>query len=337
MSNRRLFFIGSSLVKDRTLSILKALAQKPAALDHYAILPRPITDEELRKKRKEYGDVYRIRPIWIPVGEGKAGFKQLGAFLEYLVQESHSSSHSIKKLQTLFDTNDLVGAANLYDQMDIHYPFIKHDRIAALIARGKQYTRNGDLHTALKDFDQAIAIDPLNPDILFLRGVIRLMHERWLDAISDLETCVNLNPNQRYAHTFWGLAILMTEDIDSSHADEQFGRALSIDPQDDKALSFRCCLYIIQGKRQEAKELMEKVEKQGQESLQLSKYLDDGSEVPWYKKLAFQAITFAAASSFLIFIKLKTKEFFMELLFDNSYNPFNAGNQKLPLPPPRDH
>ena len=78
--NRRLLFLGCSLLKDRTMEVLQQVMAKNPGLDHYAILAcRP---EDIGKRSRELGDL-GISPIFYPMDKHDA----VRVVLERLLEE----------------------------------------------------------------------------------------------------------------------------------------------------------------------------------------------------------------------------------------------------------
>jgi len=67
LESRPLLFVGCSLGADRTLAILKRISEELPGIAHYALVEKPSSDEEFRKKARHLSD-HCIRPIWYPEG-----------------------------------------------------------------------------------------------------------------------------------------------------------------------------------------------------------------------------------------------------------------------------
>ena len=64
---RTLLFVGCSLGPDRTMDVFAEILKQASGLEHYAILPKPATDDEFFAKQALLGD-RGILPIWYPAG-----------------------------------------------------------------------------------------------------------------------------------------------------------------------------------------------------------------------------------------------------------------------------
>ena len=80
---RALLFVGCSLNQDRTIRIMQQIAAEAPETAHYAIVEKPATEAEFRK-RKLYLSDRNIRPIWYPTGKHDT----VEILLAYLVQHT---------------------------------------------------------------------------------------------------------------------------------------------------------------------------------------------------------------------------------------------------------
>jgi hypothetical protein len=64
---RTLLFLGCSLGKDRTMDVLFELLGQASGLEHFAVLPKPASDDEFHAQQRLLGD-RGILPIWYPTG-----------------------------------------------------------------------------------------------------------------------------------------------------------------------------------------------------------------------------------------------------------------------------
>ena len=70
----------------------------------------------------------------------------------------------------------------------------------ATMNRGAAYQAKGDLDKALRDFDEAIRLDPHNAGAYVDRGLVRSIKGAHDKALTDFEEAIRLNPNQREAY-----------------------------------------------------------------------------------------------------------------------------------------
>lgn len=84
--NKRLLFLGCSLMQDRTMEVLQQVMTKNPGLDHYAILA--CSPEDIGKRSRELGDL-GISPIFYPMGKHDA----VRVILERLLEESDHSAY----------------------------------------------------------------------------------------------------------------------------------------------------------------------------------------------------------------------------------------------------
>lgn len=84
--NKRLLFLGCSLLQDRTMEVLQQVMTKNPGLDHYAILA--CSPEDIGKRSRELGDL-GISPIFYPMDQHDA----VRVILERLLEESDHSAY----------------------------------------------------------------------------------------------------------------------------------------------------------------------------------------------------------------------------------------------------
>lgn len=74
--------------------------------------------------------------------------------------------------------------------------------------RGVGYAKKGQYDQALRDYNQALSMEPDNAIILSSRGSLYIVKKQYDLAIEDLNRAIRINPNYANAHFFRGLAYL---------------------------------------------------------------------------------------------------------------------------------
>jgi hypothetical protein len=85
-ANRPALFLGCSLVKDRTVTVLANLQKRCPALKHFALLQHPFSEEEFNNRFTELEQL-GIHPIWYPKGE----HEKIRHYLSEIVQQASAS------------------------------------------------------------------------------------------------------------------------------------------------------------------------------------------------------------------------------------------------------
>ena len=83
MTSRCCLFLGCSLKQDRTVTILRSIARGNPDLVHYAIVERPASEDEFRRRAAELSG-QSIRPVWFPTGK----FELMQPLLAYLADKA---------------------------------------------------------------------------------------------------------------------------------------------------------------------------------------------------------------------------------------------------------
>ena len=86
-------------------------------------------------------------------------------------------------------------------------PLTPHDRVATFVNRGIVKVHMGKAEAADRDFDEAIALDPAEPDSYLNKGLLRLRLDQAAAAIPLIEQSLALNTTMpALAHYARGLA-----------------------------------------------------------------------------------------------------------------------------------
>lgn len=121
------------------------------------------------------------------------------------------------------------------------------DRDLALIynRRGLELQRGGDPDSALKDFDEALRLDPKFALALSNRATIFRIRGDFNTAVSNYSEAIRLNPKLVQAYNGRGLAFNDKEEHDSAIAD--FNEAIRLDPRLALAYANRAAAYRAKG------------------------------------------------------------------------------------------
>ena len=115
----------------------------------------------------------------------------------------------------------------------------------ATMNRGAAYQAKGDLDKALRDFDEAIRLDPHNAGAYVDRGLVRSIKGAHDEALTDFEEAIRLNPNQ------WEAYYNRTTDLwDAGKRDEivaDLTRTMELNPSFPGAYARRADIYFRKG------------------------------------------------------------------------------------------
>lgn len=96
------------------------------------------------------------------------------------------------------------------------------------ILRGEIHTSMGDTTEAIKDFNQALRLQPDNPFAYRRRGVARSSEENYTTALEDLNKAITLQPDNAYAYVDRGSVHAMMGN--QKAFTEDFNKALRLQP-----------------------------------------------------------------------------------------------------------
>ena len=113
----------------------------------------------------------------------------------------------------------------------------------AFVNRGIAYRRLGDLDRAIRDYDEAIRLNPRAADAYNNRGNAFRALDDLTRARRDYDEAIRLNPH--YAHAFNNRGIVFLELGELDRAMEDFDKALEEDPQYANAMRNRALARLL--------------------------------------------------------------------------------------------
>lgn len=118
----------------------------------------------------------------------------------------------------------------------------------AWVLRGCSYMLKGHYDKALADFNQAIRIDPRNAAAYCDRADLEDHFLRQPEkALADYNHAIRLAPNYQRAYLNRGVQFFVRHDYTRAIAD--FSRAIQLMPKDGSAYAYRGCAYAKRGDR----------------------------------------------------------------------------------------
>ena len=102
--------------------------------------------------------------------------------------------------------------------------------LLTLLDKAQKAEQNGDYYAAINYYDRILKIDPKNPSVYFLRGVVYLENLNIMDsAISDFTNALKYNSNESKYYTMRGIARMRADDVDGAYID--LTKAIDINKQ----------------------------------------------------------------------------------------------------------
>ena len=115
----------------------------------------------------------------------------------------------------------------------------------AYLTRGSAYYLKGQPDAALKDYDQAIALNSRNAKAYVGRGNVLSDQGRYDEALKDYSNALTLNPGLADAHYGRGTIFILKGELDA--AITEFNRAIEHDPEFVQAYYQRATVYEAKG------------------------------------------------------------------------------------------
>jgi outer membrane protein OmpA-like peptidoglycan-associated protein/Tfp pilus assembly protein PilF len=117
---------------------------------------------------------------------------------------------------------------------------------SAYATRAKHYVTTNDLKSALADANEALRLDPLQPNALHNRALIYFYLGQYDEALADINKEIEVTPEDAEAYASRARIYAESEQPDAAMAD--LNKALAIDPRHVDALNSRGAIYTMSGK-----------------------------------------------------------------------------------------
>jgi tetratricopeptide (TPR) repeat protein len=135
--------------------------------------------------------------------------------------------------------------------------FLPENRSGAYYTQGVDHLEQGQLNQALDDIDQAIEIDPKNPENYHLRGYVYDELGHYDQAINDYTRAIELGVDSPYwTYSNRGLSYAQSGDIPRALTD--LNEAIKINPEFADAYFIRGLVYSDLGNSEQAISDLEK-------------------------------------------------------------------------------
>ena len=110
----------------------------------------------------------------------------------------------------------------------------KEGMASAYTNRANAYSDKGDLKRALRDYNEAIRIDPTHPFAYYNRGLFYGNHGDDSSAIADYSEAIRLKPNFGDAYKSRGAAYMHSNHMVEGAEDWAKAAQLGVDPSDSR-------------------------------------------------------------------------------------------------------
>ncbi|NMF65839.1 serine protease [Brasilonema octagenarum] len=135
-------------------------------------------------------------------------------------------------------------------QADIRKTFARLRRTEALISSGGAKKNRKDYQGAIADYNQALLINPNNPDAYYGRGLAYYYLKKYQAALEDVNKLLQLSPKNAFAYVVRGCIRTLLGDKQAALTD--FNQALQLDPKHVNAYNNRGVIRQELGDKQAA-------------------------------------------------------------------------------------
>ena len=143
-------------------------------------------------------------------------------------EDDVQSKHLVEQANEAAQKNNFPEALRLLDQALQQNPqngFAYSQRAKILFSRG-------DVSGADKEIDRALAIQPFQPDFLYVKGVIQERQGELEGAIGSFTRVTEINPKE--ADAFYEIGTIRLRQGDTTKARAAFRKAVELDPEDSE-------------------------------------------------------------------------------------------------------
>jgi len=116
--------------------------------------------------------------------------------------------------------------------------------------RGNTYSKQGEYGRAIRDYEQVIKLNPEDAVVYFNRGLTYYRQEEYEKAIQDYDQAIKLNPGDALAYSNRGTTYSRQREYEKALQD--YDQAIKLDPEHAIAYSNRGLTYCEQGEYEKA-------------------------------------------------------------------------------------
>ena len=126
---------------------------------------------------------------------------------------------------------------------------------AVYFNRANAYSDLGDFDRAIRDYDEAVRLDPVGADLYLNRGLAHASKASYRQAVADFDEAIALAPNFGLAYQNRCMAMTLLDRFEEALND--CNESLRLQPKSARALDGRALTYWLMGRRDEARRDLE--------------------------------------------------------------------------------
>ena len=220
-SNQFVLMAASVLAGIGILALLGSTYFQIRAMNRMAGIGALVSTNFPIETRRALGDGNSAAPARLNSAEQASA--RLLATIEYLEKRIHELDASVRPTIPNLNGEKIVIAGRMESS----------NRVLALLAKGETLLGNGDAEQALACFDEALAAEPINPDLFLKKGTALEALRRMPEAIEIYDRAIATDPSMTVAYLYKGGALNRLQRF--TEAMECYEQALRTHPKNTAA------------------------------------------------------------------------------------------------------
>ncbi len=219
-------------------------------------------DSTYARAHSAIADYYNVLPFYIRVSPRDAFPKAKAAALQALaIDESLGSAHAALAFEMAYYEWDWAGAEREFQRALALTPSdagVHHSYSRYLVSTGRS-------EEGMAELKRAQELNPLSTGLKANEGMVLFFEGKYDEAIAQLRKVVELDPEHPVAH--WGLGLAFEQKGMYSDAASEIQKAIATDSEPDpNFMASMGHVLAAQGKREEARRLIERLREESKKS-----------------------------------------------------------------------
>jgi tetratricopeptide (TPR) repeat protein len=209
---------------------------------------------EWDKEERDYEQAFRLNPnignVWTEFAQWFGDKRSRVWPREFVTPAAGKDVRQLfREAEAFYNHGNYEGAIALWNAI-LATDISAVEAASATMNRGNAYAAKGDLDNALRDYNQAVALDPGNAEVYVNRALTLSRRGDVEGAMKDYNLAVTLNPRQWQA--YFNRAAELRKHSRSREALDDLNEVIKLNPRFAGAYVNRANIYIGEGRLSEA-------------------------------------------------------------------------------------